>query len=393
MKIIDEQFLRDVITRSAMAESGTLPGEDLCAMAELALEGLRARMPVSDEFEAALDEQKKGYLSECCCRNYTKDFDDGARWGRSFGQREQIALEATAALNACAVELREARAECERLRTKMAEDLRKKMSNTSGYELGRRGIEVTENALHKCMSERDALRAEVERLRVAYDERGAAMRETGDMVRSLYIPKVEALTKEVAELKAELKAAHEREKFYVNRYDLLEAELKRQGEPEKCEPCVLCSRNDCNCCCENGFMGVPHDCMKKTESAEGVREIFAEEDRARDALELEALISRERLKRADIDAYHAALAGGEIMRQRDAFEEERDALAPLLLECVTALRWIAGELDEERDYCTYYERTLEDGTVIPPTNEIAEAALAKVRAAVSPGLPDALPKR
>lgn len=39
------------------------------------------------------------------------------------------------------------------------------LRNTAGYELGRRAVEVTENALHDCQRERDQLKAEVERLR------------------------------------------------------------------------------------------------------------------------------------------------------------------------------------------------------------------------------------
>lgn len=38
------------------------------------------------------------------------------------------------------------------------------LRQTAGYELGRRAVEVTENALHACQKERDQLRAEVEKL-------------------------------------------------------------------------------------------------------------------------------------------------------------------------------------------------------------------------------------
>lgn len=41
-----------------------------------------------------------------------------------------------------------------------------------------------------------------------------------------------------------------------------------------------------------------------------------------------------------------------------------------------ALEWIAGESD--KPYCTYYERTLDDGVVIPTTKDIARAALKEV---------------
>lgn len=40
-----------------------------------------------------------------------------------------------------------------------------------------------------------------------------------------------------------------------------------------------------------------------------------------------------------------------------------------------ALERIAGRHDETMPYLTYYERTLEDGTDVPPTYEFAEQAL------------------
>lgn len=57
-----------------------------------------------------------------------------------------------------------------------------------------------------------------------------------------------------------------------------------------------------------------------------------------------------------------------------SLSKENAKLNVLVLKYEEALRWIAG-MDKEKPYATYYERDLDDGTVVPSVSDIAIAAL------------------
>lgn len=62
----------------------------------------------------------------------------------------------------------------------------------------------------------------------------------------------------------------------------------------------------------------------------------------------------------------------------DRHSETNRILAMRLQVAVEALSRICHE-DEGADYCTYYERYMPDGTIIPTQSQVAEMALAKIR--------------
>lgn len=78
-------------------------------------------------------------------------------------------------------DLFKAREEVERLTAERDEWTKKygDLRNTSGYELGRRGIQLTEDKLHEVMRERDQLRAELAK-------RGGASHKTEDVTQNRY---------------------------------------------------------------------------------------------------------------------------------------------------------------------------------------------------------------
>ncbi len=73
----------------------------------------------------------------------------------------------------------------------------------------------------------------------------------------------------------------------------------------------------------------------------------------------------------------------QVVRERDEARALHDDAVKEHDECcarsdklIEALRWISG-IDENKPYTTYYERTLDDGTVVPTCSEIAGQAIAE----------------
>lgn len=96
---------------------------------------------------------------------------------------------------------------------------------------------------------------------------------------------------------------------------------------------------------------------------------------------------KRRLNAAEIDAYDLTTLGCIYTNLSRAYILSLQPKTILtLLEIINiqreSLEWISGKFDNEKPYCTYYERTLDDGSIIPTTNDIAGKALERTDALI-----------